>query len=152
MVTRDRECLLGEVVGGEVHLGEFGEIVREEWVRTGTVRPYVTLDAFVIMPNHIHGIVVITDIHKGMAAPCPYATRRAFGRPIANALSAIVGAVKSVTSRRVNALRQTPGLSVWQRNYHEHIIRNESDCADIRRYIAANPAQWSQDRENPIRA
>ncbi len=182
LVTHDRECLFGEIVGGEMRLNTWGEIAREEWFQTAVVRPYVMLrdDEFVVMPNHIHGIIWIVgdyegngdeDIvgaqrrcaHVGTQRRCAPTWGRGTHaiRPIRGAtptnvipgsLGAIIRAYKSATTKRINALRGTPGASVWQRNYYEHIIRDEEDLQRIRQYIQDNPARWAMDRENPVYA
>jgi putative transposase len=156
IVTYQRETLFGAVVDGEMVSSEFGRIVAEEWGRTAVVRPYVRLDEFVVMPNHIHGILVITDERRGtappcrgMAAPCPYIGK--FGKPIAGSLPTIVRSFKSAVAKRINERRDTPGVPVWQRNYYEHIVRNEQDLNTIRQYIHDNPARWAEDAENPYR-
>ncbi len=96
--------------------------------------PAVELDHFVIMPNHVHGLLWIAD------APEP---RR-------ESLGAIVGAFKSLAAREVNALLKRKG-SLWQRNYYERIVRNEAEVNAIRRYIDENPLRWALDAENPER-
>jgi len=160
IVTHDRECLFGEVVDGQMRLNPFGEIVREEWFRTAVVRPYVMLapDEFVVMPNHIHGIIWITG-GRGDPVGRPYDPvgrphdndrddQRSHG-PAAGSVGAIIGQIKSIAAKRINALRGTPAAPVWGRNYYEHIIRYETSLNRIRRYIAANPSQWAEDHEHP---
>jgi len=103
------------------------------------------LDAFVVMPNHVHGIVVIGDGRARHASPLPAA-------PIGSqrqSLGLIVGAYKSAVARRVNETGGTPGAAVWQRNHYEHVIRSEQQLSRIRRYVEANPANWMLDHENP---
>jgi len=202
-VAHDRECLFGDVVDGVMRLNAFGEIVREEWFRTAVVRPYVMLDPdeFVVMPNHVHGIIwivrsgdgdhgddgggVFAGAHGGDAsvgahllvvaqrrcAPTNTNTntntnanaitdavnitehRQCRGATPTNvipgSLGAIVRAIKSATTKRINALRGTPAAPVWGRNYYEHIIRYETSLNRIRRYIAANPSRWAEDHEHP---
>lgn len=143
--TWKRECLFGEVRDGKVILNGLGEVVREEWLRTALARPLVTLDEFAIMPNHIHGIVSIRDEGKARLAP----TTARFRRPLPGSLPVIVGAFKSACTNRINVMRQTPGLFLWQRNYYEHVVRTESELARVREYIAMNPARWDEDSENP---
>lgn len=146
--THERELLFGDVVDGEMRTNEWGEIVREEWFRTAQLRPYVTLhdDEFVVMPNHVHGIIWIVGEIVG-------ATRRVAPTPPtgpdAGSIGAIIGQFKSIVTKRINALRATPGAPVWQRNYYEHIIRDERALTAIRRYIAENPLRWHLDRYNP---
>ncbi|WP_448592212.1 transposase [Thermoflexus hugenholtzii] len=166
IVTHNRMPLFGEIVDGEMRLNEYGEIVRAEWFRTAIVRPYVVLhpDEFVVMPNHVHGIVWIVGDDNAMVgaqrrcAPtgATITTWRAVGgatptNVIPGSLGAIVRSFKSITARRINDLRDTPGAPVWQRNYYEHIIRNEEALARIRAYIQANPERWADDLENPFR-
>jgi len=165
-----RECLFGEIdVQGNMMLNEFGKIVENEWVQTAAKRPYVVLDEFVVMPNHFHAIVFITklpDIPKqsvngdvgarranfGQSHPQPVGAQRAAPlqpHVVPQSLGAIVRGFKSAPTKRINQLRDTPGAPVWQRNYYEHVIRNESSLNDIRSYILNNPSLWAEDQENP---
>lgn len=146
-------CRFGVVDDGEMQLNPVGEMVVEEWLRTPVLRPQVELDAFVVMPNHVHAIVVI-DAPVGATRwvarlISPVRTPRATHRvaptpgPPAGSLGAIVGQFKSTVTRRVVAAGGTAPL--WQRNYHEHVIRGERDLNALRDYIAANPARWDED-------
>ncbi len=147
--TQNRACLFGEVVDGQMRVNELGEIVREEWLRTGQIRPNVELDAFVVMPNHIHGIIVLRGYdRRGTLQRAPTTVER-FGKPTSNTIPTIVRLFKSATTKRINHLRGTPGARVWQRNYYERIIRNDDELRRIREYIANNPLQWALDRDNP---
>jgi len=74
-----------------------------------------------------------------------------FGRPTPNSLPTIIRSFKSAVTKRINSLRQTPGARLWQRNYYEHVIRNETDLNDIRQYILDNPVKWDMDEENANR-
>ena len=198
--TQGRECLFGEIVDGEMHLNEAGQIVVQTWQDLPNHVSNVQLDAFVVMPNHVHGIIIITERAGGVGtgsvgagvvgagsepAPAtttapgsaagsgpttgsgpvgagsepaptepaptepaptePAPTRSSYGLP------EIVRQFKTFSARRINELRGTPGTPVWQRNYYEHIIRNESSLNRIRQYIAENPARWDADQENPQR-
>ncbi|GIV57081.1 MAG: hypothetical protein KatS3mg040_1849 [Candidatus Kapaibacterium sp.] len=163
--THDRTNMFGEVVDGEMQVNAVGEVVCAEWFRTAQIRPYVRLydDEFVVMPNHIHGIIwIINDDVGATRRVAP--TRRVAHRvgathrvaptdpprgPASGSIGAIVGQFKSITTKRINALRGTPGAPVWQRNYYEHIIRTEDALQRIREYIATNPLRWHLDRENP---
>ena len=149
LCTHRHVPLFSRVVDGDMVLTPFGEIVREEWFKTACVRPYGVLheDEFVVMPNHIHGILWIVDVGaRRRRAPT---THEQFGHPVSGSLPTIIRAFKSAATRRINALRGTPGARVWQRNYYEHIIRNERALDAIRRYIVYNPARWCLDRYNP---
>jgi REP element-mobilizing transposase RayT len=160
--TYGRACLFGEIVNGEMRLSRVGEVVLNEWLQTAIVRPNVELDAFVIMPNHVHGIIVITDragnnVGAQRAAPLqqpltPNSSNRD-KRPhvTPGSLGAIVRSFKSASTRSVNILRDTPAMPLWQRNYYEHVIRDEGDLNRIRLYIECNPQMWDTDEENPAR-
>jgi putative transposase len=153
LCTFQAECLFGQVVNGAIALNEYGQIVEEEWNNTGQLRPYVTLDTHVVMPNHFHAVIWIADDDacRGTARRAPTRrapTQRQFGEPVARSLPTIIGAFKSAVSRRINRQRGTPGGQVWQRNYYEHIVRSERALDAIQRYIADNPARWELDRYN----
>ena len=111
--------------------------------------PYVNLDEWVIMPNHLHGIIWIiqndsTDRRGG--------SRTAPTQPIqlSKPLGRLVGAFKTVSTKQTNIFQNTPAAPLWQRNYYEHIIRNDADLRRIRQYIRDNPLRWAIDRENPL--
>ena len=141
--TDGRELLFGEVIDGEVELNELGRIAAEEWLKSARIRIEIELDAWVVMPNHVHGIVIITDGRcRGDRLVAP-------SGPRPRSLGAMMAGFKSAVTKRINTMRGTPGASVWQRNYYEHVIRNESALDRIRQYIADNPARWSEDPENP---
>lgn len=157
IVTYDRENLFGDIRDGEMVYNEFGEILRDEWQKTASLRPYVELDAFCVMPNHFHGIIMINDDYcRGTARRAPteiitptetYAPTEQFGKPINYSIPTIVRAYKSAVTKRINELRNTPAAPVWQRNYYEHIIRNDIELTHIRNYIQNNPNHWETDTE-----
>ena len=143
--TRNRECLLGEIAENSIHPSMCGEIVRSCWGHLPRHYPHVVLDAFVLMPNHVHGIIVLTDpdfVGAGLKPAPTLAGRRC-------SVPETVRAFKAFSSRRINEWRGTPGKSAWQRGYYEHIVRNEEDLNEIRKYITENPLSWELDRENP---
>jgi len=143
----ERKCIFGKITDDHMILNECGQIVEEEWEQTAILHPKIELDAFVVMPNHIHGIIVIIDDGKGMIHHAP--TRREFSKPIANSLSSIVGGFKAAVTRRINRLPHPSSSPIWQRNYHEHIIRNEVSLNYLRQYIAHNPTKWTEDSLYP---
>ena len=143
--TRNRECLLGDVIDGVMALNDAGRVVEEEWMKSADIRKEIELDAFVIMPNHIHGIIVIDG--RGTARRAPTCER--FGQPTVGSIPTIVRAFKSACTKRINDMRNARGTPVWQRNYYEHVIRNEDDLDRIRQYIADNPVCWAEDENNP---
>ncbi len=162
--THERAHLFGHVVDGDMVLNAFGKIVWEEWFRSAEIRAEIELfpDEFVVMPNHIHGIVWImeTNDHNvgahgrapviGPTGRSPLRIPPAHPRgPAARSLGSFIAGFKSAVTKRINTLRGTPGARVWQRNYYERIIRNERALNAIRRYIAENPLRWHRDRYNP---
>ena len=124
-----KQCLLGEIKDQTVILNCYGEVVKFNWFNLTRVYPSIELDSFVIMPNHIHGIIILTD-HS-------------------HTLSKVVQGFKTFSSRRINQLRSLSKVPVWQRGYYEHIIRDENALQKIREYIVNNPYNWNQDEMHP---
>ncbi len=147
--THNREPLFGQVVDGEMVLNKYGQIVWEEWFRSANIRAGIELftNEFVVMPNHIHGIVWIVDA-VGATGRSPLQPTHPRG-PASRSLGSFIAGFKSIVTKRINAHRATPGARVWQRNYHEHIIRTERVLNVIRQYIVENPLCWDLDRCNP---
>ena len=127
LCTHERTCLFGRVVDGEMRLDAAGRMAAEEGVRSAGICTEVRLDAWVVMPNHVHGLVVIVP---------------------PGSLGAFIAGFKSAATRRINRMRGTPDAPVWQRNYHDHIVRNERAWRALRRYVAGNPARWDTDENN----
>jgi putative transposase len=153
--SHDRACLFGEIVHDEMHLNPYGEIVREEWARTEALRANVILDVFVVMPNHLHGVIFLSEVPNMSREESVGATRRVAptqtrpAGPSSGSISAIVGQFKSVVTKRINQLRNSSEPPIWQRNYYERIIRNEKALDAIRQYIIYNPQMWASDEDNP---
>ena len=153
MVTAGRECLFGEIRDESVRLSPIGGAVEEEWLRTAAMRAEVELDAFVVMPNHVHGIIVVAEAPVGAQGLAPLQgpdSSIPSRRP--RTLGSLIAGFKAPCTNRINDLRDSPGVPVWQRNYHDRIIRNEAELNRIRQYIINNPANWSLDPENPVTA
>ena len=158
--TRDRECLFGEIVDEVMRLNDAGAIARRCLEDITDHFPLAELDAFAIMPNHVHGIFVI--LGRGEASVVPLRVSKIPSKLDASplrqrpngtqprSLSAIVQNFKSVSTRKMNAARGSPGTSVWQRGYYEHVVRNEDELKAIREYILGNPARWNEDENNPV--
>ncbi len=142
--SHEHKCIFGEITGGVMRLNQLGRIVENEWQRTPKLRPYVDLDVLTIMPNHMHGILVITDDRGGILSHAHRSQQ--FGKPVSGSIPMIIRLFKATVTLQVNQLRKTPRLAVWQRNYHEHVIRDERDLARIREYIVNNPMKWEFDR------
>jgi REP element-mobilizing transposase RayT len=152
IVTHQRQLLFGDILNGDMFLNNVGCIVKAEWLRTADIRDNVTLDEFVSMPNHLHSIIIINDdeIPVGASRSSPLQTDMQLSHgPVPHSLGAIMAGFKSSVTKRINGLRNTPGMPVWQRNYYEHIIRNEMEWNNIRKYILTNPKKWETDQENP---
>jgi REP element-mobilizing transposase RayT len=155
--TEQRECLFGSIDAAVLHLNALGRVALSEWERLPGRFRYISLDAFIIMPNHVHGIIILSG--RGTAGELndqdPDTHRRApteqFGKPVPGSIPTIIRSYKSAVAAQINRLRGTSGAPIWQRNYYEHIIRNQAEWERIRLYIQNNPATWSADRENPSR-
>lgn len=157
LCTHQRQCLFGKIVAGEMQLNLYGAIVAEEWQRTPEIRANFAIDVWIVMPNHFHGIVIIdhsdqTD-HSNRSLPA----RRTHGSaPLPNSLhrrpqslSSFVAGFKSITTKRINTIRNAAGTPVWQRNYYECIIRDRDSVAKIRQYIQKNPSVWAKAQLHP---
>lgn len=149
-----RECLLGKVVNGEMVVNEFGQIVQRCWKELPSHYAQLSLGEWVVMPNHMHGILIINDadveaipvgvIHELPLHESPMYKRRKM------LLSKIIGRFKMNSGKQINLIRNLPGSSVWQRNYYEHIIRNGKSYIEIENYIRNNPLNWHTDGDNPV--
>lgn len=137
--THGRQRFFGEIRQGRMCLCEAGLVVQNEWSRMPSIRKEIRLDAFVVMPDHLHGIVVFTNNEPVEShLPCP-----------ARSLGAFVAGFKASTTKMLRPILDLPpGESVWQRNYHERIIPNQQVLIRVRAYIEANPARWQHDHEN----
>jgi len=153
VVTKDRACLFGEVVNGEMRLNDGGRMIEQWWFELNRKFSTVETDEFVVMPNHFHGIVVIAGVTVGADLRVgPNSEGAHAGAP----LPTIIQWFKTMTTneymRGVKTRSWTPFAGrLWQRNYYEHIVRCENELTRIREYIANNPLQWEMDRENPSR-
>jgi len=158
--VRNRECVFGDVVGAEMRLTRRGIVARDCWLDIPSHHAHVELDAFVIMPNHVHGILLFVGDAPGMGPFLPVAATPASRRslatassakgPAAGSLGAVIGSFKSAVTRTINRLRPGAGSQLWQPNYYDHIVRNDFARDRIREYVEANPQRWAQDVENPV--
>jgi putative transposase len=141
--TWNRESILGNVINTLMRLTRAGETVMTCWQDLPNHYGNIELDEFVIMPNHLHGIIWMNvDMERAGLKPSP--TVKQHGLP------EIMRALKTFSSREINKNRHTPGTPVWQRNYFDRIIRNETELSKIREYIRNNPLQWELDENNPV--
>ncbi|MDO8615561.1 MAG: transposase [Dehalococcoidia bacterium] len=135
LVCKDRELLFDSPL--------FRQIAQTAWLELEALYEDVTLDTHVVMPNHFHGIIVLGAPRRGGSRTAPTAPliRKPLGR--------LVGAFKTMSTKRINQIRGTPAHTVWQRNYHERVIRHERELNAVREYILDNPRRWAEDVENP---
>jgi REP element-mobilizing transposase RayT len=157
IVAHNRTCLFGEIVNGEMSLNNLGQIAKREWARLPKRFKHVELGVYVIMPNRIHGIILIDDSRRGTAdfantthtqdlrrAP----TQEHFGKPVSGSIPTIIRSYKSAVALRIHYAQPNDDSPIWQRNYYEHVIRNTDDANRIHTYIESNPANWDIDKEN----
>ncbi|MEG4168293.1 MULTISPECIES: transposase [unclassified Microcoleus] len=141
-----RECLFGEVIANTMQLSPYGKTVLFNWSILPKRYQNVALDNFIVMPNHVHGIIVLKDSPEiNYTESDKLALRKSKIHP----LSEIVRGMKTSSARRINQMRYLTGVSVWQRGYYEHIIRNEESLVAIREYIINNPLSWAKDELYP---
>lgn len=168
IVTFQRQPLFGEIINGEMKLNPAGKIVQFEWERLAQRFKFIELGVYVIMPNHFHAIIVFVD-HAGTIRPGT--TDAVPGKahlhinapdgidgsplpphgPAPASLGAMIGQFKSRVTKRLWKIPALAGTPIWQRNYYEHIIRNEDEAKRIHLYIESNPARWDDDDENRAR-
>jgi len=167
IVVHQRRYLFGEITDGKMELNDYGKIADECWRAIPKHFPHVELGAYVVMPNHVHGIIMVKDPQIGATHASPQTASPHIASPHiaspqksppsrnpspprgapAGSLGAIVGSFKSAVSKYIH--RQPYSAPIWQRNYYEHIIRNDHEMEKIWRYIESNPTQWENDKENP---
>ena len=169
--VQHRKCLLGTITDGKMRLNKIGQIVVEFWKRIPQHFPTVQLGGQVIMPNHMHGIIAwgipetkdpqpIVGARSprlmpqtptvGARSPRPpenTSTRR--GEVPSPALGKIMAYFKYQSTKHINQYHNTPGTRIWQRNYHDHIIRDDPDLQRLRQYIQDNPMKWELDQLHP---
>ena len=144
--TYQRRFLFGDVRSGEMHLSNLGKLADLELDISLSIRSEFALDCVIIMPNHLHMVLVRSE--EG-AAENELEYKRSAREP--RSLSTFMGGYKAGVTTARNSLRQTPGEPVWQRGFNEHIIRSEEALNRIREYIFNNPLKWHLDRFNPNR-
>jgi len=167
IVVQGRDCLFGEIVKGEMRLNGYGEIVQKWWYEIANHFQNVDLGAFVIMPNHVHGIIWITDERRGeVISPRDNPNKNILNENIDGTsnqggdasqpplrkptLGQIVAYFKYQSTKEMNRIETDKAITkFWQRNYYEHIIRDEKDLQNKTDYIESNPSLWDEDDNNP---
>lgn len=149
--THNRQCLFGTIKNGKILLNKSGKIIVDIWQSLPKHHP-VELDTFQIMPNHMHSVIQIVGATRGSPAIATVRSKPQTGgsRP-APTLGTIIGLFKSECTKKIRRAMENPHINVWQRNYYEHVIRNQKSLNKIRQYISTNPSMWSHDRNNPNR-
>lgn len=140
---QDRICHFGHIDNGKMILNEFGTITYNEWLKTPELRPNVELGEFVIMPNHIHGIIRLLGRGELNSPHTKDVCDTSLQSP-SQTIGAIVRGYKSSVTKQFGLLGFDGKL--WQRNYYEHIIRDEQSYQRISDYIMKNPAKWNEDK------
>ena len=157
--TAQREYLFGDIVGDEMIYTESGEIAVQCWQNIPHHFPAIEVDCFIVMPNHVHGILFITEDLMANDVGTRYIsslqnmadvqsnteTKRYTIGAKSGSLGAIVGTYKAAVTRTIHAKISNTNGRIWQERYHDHIIRNERSLNQLRAYIINNPAQWSED-------
>jgi len=135
----------GTILNGELQLNGLGRLIYDEWRRLAIARANLRLDHFVVMPNHLHGLLRIVE-------PDERDSRQLSGTEAgavtiqSGSLGAIIGQFKAAVSRRAKAEGINGDTPIWQRGFYDHIVRDERTLNEIRRYIIENPARWHDDR------
>lgn len=147
--VQDQKCLFGKIIDGRMQLNEIGKIVVECWNHIPQHFFSAKLDVSVVMPNHLHGIILLGT--GGTKCPCPpthsQPTRR--GEVSSPTLGQVVAYFKYQSTKYINQHRDMPGTRIWQRNYYDHVLRDDIDLQRIRQYITSNPMQWELDQLHP---
>jgi putative transposase len=153
-----RQCIFGEIIDGQMCLNQCGAIIADEWQKSSVIRKEIELDAWIVMPNHFHGIVIIKNIVRKNCDHIVEANGDDDGGENARSplqgmkpksLSSLMAGFKSITTKKINILRDAATTPLWQRNYYEHIIRNPDAMYKIRQYIINNPVSWEIDQLHP---
>jgi putative transposase len=149
IVTHQRDLIFRKIGNGEMHLNELGRIADECWRAIPDHFPNVELDAYLVMPNHVHGIIVIrSDAEASERRDTIYRIpTEQFQKPVIGSIPTIIRTYKSAVTRRIG--RESNVTGIWQRNYYERIIRNHAEWDRIHRYIESNPSRWAEYQENP---
>lgn len=149
LCTHNRLPLFGVIIGGAMMLNDEGKIANEEWQKTQAMRSNILLHEFIVMPNHFHAIVEIVGAHC-MRTDSPEIELQEGGTlqgrvQRAPTLGDVIRGYKSAVTRGIRNLKGSPTIQIWQRNYYEHIIRNEAAYLKIADYIQTNPQRWLED-------
>ena len=144
ILASDRSHIFGKIADDQVQLSEIGRIVKHEWLRVEKRFPHVQLGAWIIMPNHFHGIVNLieteTNIHPSNGRALEH-----FGSPVSGSIPTIIRSFKSSVTQQYQLLTQNYSTKIWHRGYYDHVIRDEEDLENTHNYILNNPFKWIED-------
>ena len=143
--TQNKKCFFGKIENGIVHPNRYGKIILEQWEWLEKQYPYIKLDMWILMPDHLHAIIYIK--HQNFTMDCCRGGSRTAptsGGIKRKTLGRLIGAFKTISTKHINHLRNSTGSKLWQRGYYERIIRNEREYYAIRKYITDNPIYWDK--------
>lgn len=143
--TYQNQHLFGEIQCGKMILSENGKIVEEEWLKSASIREEISLGAFIVMPNHFHGIVHLHDTGDRPVARAGLPGSRPAGPP-PKSIGAFMAGLKSAVTFRINSRDATPGRKIWHRNYWDNIIHSQDEYKLIENFILNNLANWEKDK------
>ncbi|RPH96202.1 transposase [candidate division KSB1 bacterium] len=146
--THAKRFIFGSIINDQMRLNDWGNIVKTAWLDLPNHHLFLVFDDFIIMPNHLHGILIL-DYHDGTTDTAGRVPTRTFSSPISGSLSAIIGGFKSRVTREIRHMTNDKS-NIWQPRFYDHIIRSESELSKIREYIQNNPLNWERDKENPV--
>ncbi len=148
--TKKHISFFGKIIYGEMVLNEIGKIIKDEWLNTEKIRKHVELDCYQIMPNHLHGIIILNDhvetTRRVVVNPDETKQRIVSTTLKPNSISSIIGQFKSVCTKRIH--ESGYDKFAWQPRFYDHIIRNEKELYHIRKYICENPERWEIAKDN----
>jgi REP element-mobilizing transposase RayT len=144
--TEKRKCIFGDITNGKMILNNCGIIAEKELLKLNNETD-VNLESYVIMPNHIH---MIFEFPTDVGAIHELPSKMSIKERRKMKLPKVVGKYKMLASKEINMIRKTPGKKLWQRNYWDHIIRDENDFNVISEYVENNPTKWDLDKLNPV--
>jgi len=159
--SRGKVSLFGDISGDVMQLNQIGHLITMCWLALPRLFPFINLDEWILMPNHLHAIIVIAEHGSRVNAQSNTDTlytrvntedkspKPAHGA-VSGSLAAVISNFKSISTRKVNANMGNTGSQIWQRGYYDRIIRNAVELDAIRRYIRRNPANWARDADNPL--
>lgn len=143
--VHDRRPLFGQIIDGAMRQNALGAIAHHCWPSVIDHHPHAQADAFIVMPNHVHALLLILP----QAGQQPDPEQRQFARPVAGSVSTLVGTYKAQVSRRARRAGLAPPGKLWQRNFWDRIVRSERELENMRNYITTNPLRWDADRLHP---